>query len=84
MLFEVIVFIFFVFHKLLELNRQFTLKMDSNIKMVLSVAVIDEYQDCTSVQSDELLSLSYGILNLTIPTHQMSHTFSSGHRMYTH
>jgi len=48
MFFEVITFLFFVFHvKLLQLNRQFTLKMGSNIQMVLSVAIIDEYQDCT-------------------------------------
>jgi hypothetical protein len=47
MIFEVIIFIFLVFHKLFELNRQFTLKMGSNIKMVLSVAIIDEYQDFT-------------------------------------
>jgi hypothetical protein len=47
MIFEVIIFTFLVFHKLLELNRQFTLKMGSNTKMVLSVAVIDEYQDFT-------------------------------------
>jgi len=45
MLFEVIIFLFFVFHKLLALNRQFTLKMGSNIKTVLSVAIIDEHQD---------------------------------------
>lgn len=47
MLFEVIVFLFFVFHTLLALNRQFTLKMGSNMKMVLSAAITDEHQDCT-------------------------------------
>jgi len=47
MIFEVIIFIFLVFQKLLELKRQFTLKVGSNIKMVLSVAIIDEYQDFT-------------------------------------
>lgn len=47
MLFEVIIFLLFVFCKLLALNRQFTLKMGSNIKMVLSVAIIDVHQDCT-------------------------------------
>jgi len=42
-IFEVIIFIFLVFQKLLELKRQFTLKVGSNIKTVLSVAIIDEY-----------------------------------------